>query len=441
MLHKLSIEKYHRQNADETDRGHITTILEHDDANRPVSDHTGLSFTDTARSMLDEYDASKGLSSADSMGSQRNLPRVKTSRTADHAVQVAIAGDRRNSLPDLGSRRAPKPRTAFRKTSAGPVRLDSQVWPAGSPTFSPHRTTVRIHSADTQFQAARLFCHVSSVLCFQGVDLVLSPAVVSHHINKCQCITLLCMCCGYIAPLLLKSSYCNSWQRVILLHKHSHIQPSARFFQSTLQGLPAFRSHPWSNMCVMQTSSAVTTPSTRPMRTTVGSLASWLMAYTMMQPGASGGRNGTTSKFDNDQEISAVSVLDDDGASGVGAAAAAAVSVALARSWAAAASQKQAAMVERTTSGSLKPGRAGFRLVAAVSNTDLVRPGGSNKRSTYDPEVQIWLCVAVRQSVQLVLMCLYQACHSVLYALPRTRFELSRHLLSLTESPCWFAQL
>jgi len=121
------------------------------------------------------------------------------------------------------------------------------------------------------------------------------------------------------------------------------------------------------------------------MRTTVGSLASWLMAYTMMQPGASGGRNGTTSKFDNDQEISAVSVLDDDGASGVGAA----VSVALARSWAAAASQKQAAMVERTTSGSLKPGRAGFRLVAAVSNTDLVRLGGSNKRSTYDPEVLI----------------------------------------------------
>lgn len=108
----------------------------------------------------------------------------------------------------------------------------------------------------------------------------------------------------------------------------------------------------------------------------------------MMQPGSSGGRNGTTSKFENaDQEISAVSVLDDDGASGVGAAAAAAVSVALARSWAAAASQKQAAMVERTTSGSLKPGRAGFRLVAAVSNTDLARLGGSNKRSTFDHEV------------------------------------------------------
>lgn len=141
--------------------------------------------------------------------------------------------------------------------------------------------------------------------------------------------------------------------------------------------------------CVQTSPSVAATPSsTRPARTTVGSLASWLMAYTMMQPGSSGGRNGTTSKFENaDQEISAVSVLDDDGASGVGAAAAAAVSVALARSWAAAASQKQAAMVERTTSGSLKPGRAGFRLVAAVSNTDLARLGGSNKRSTFDTEV------------------------------------------------------
>ena len=160
-LHKLSIENYHRQNADETDRGHITTILEHDDANHHVSEHAGHSFTDTARSMLDEYDASKGLSSADSMGSQRNLPRVKTSRTADHAVQVAIAGDRRNSLPDLGSRRAPKPRTAFRKNSAGPVRLDSQVWPAGSPTFSPHRTMVRIYLAHSH-AARRHICLVTS---------------------------------------------------------------------------------------------------------------------------------------------------------------------------------------------------------------------------------------------------------------------------------------
>lgn len=264
MLQKLA-EKQHQQQTLDTDRGHITTILEHDDSNHPLSENSQPSFTDTARSMLDEYDAVKGLANADSMGSERNLPRVRTSRvTADHAAQVAIAGDRRNSLPDLGSRKFPRAKSATRKNSLGPVRIDSQI-------------------------------------------------------------------------------------------SASAVTP------------------------------AMATPS-RPMRTTVGSLASWLMAYTMMQPGASGGRNGTTSKFDNDQEISAVSVLDDDGASGVGAAAAAAVSVALARSWAAAASQKQAAMVERTTSGSLKPGRAGFRLVAAVSNTDLVRLGGSAKRSTFDHE-------------------------------------------------------
>ena len=111
----------------------------------------------------------------------------------------------------------------------------------------------------------------------------------------------------------------------------------------------------------------------------------------MMQPGPPGSAD-PAHKYDNDQDISAVSVLDDDGASGVGAAAAAAVSVALARSWAAAASQKQAAMVERTTSGSLKPGRAGFRLVAAVSNTDLVRLGGSNKRITIEQEVRVAAC-------------------------------------------------
>ncbi len=128
MVHKLSVENFHHQNSNETDRGHITTILEHDDSKHPLSDGPHHTFTDTARSMLDEYDASKGLTSADSMGSQRNLPRVKTSRTADHAVQVAIAGDRRNSLPDLGSRRAPSPRSAVRKTSIPPVRQESQVW-------------------------------------------------------------------------------------------------------------------------------------------------------------------------------------------------------------------------------------------------------------------------------------------------------------------------
>ena len=220
MLHKLSIENYHRQNADETDRGHITTILEHDDANRPVSDHTGLSFTDTARSMLDEYDASKGLSSVNSMGSQRNLPRVKTSRTADHAVQVAIAGDRRNSLPDLGSRRAPKPRTAFRKSSAGPVRLDSQVWPAGSPTFSPQPTVVRIHSADSH-AARRHICFVMSawfsaamLLTWLSVLLLSNIKETYFALQQHQCITLLCLHCTTVAHIFLSIQFL---QKLLLL--------------------------------------------------------------------------------------------------------------------------------------------------------------------------------------------------------------------------------
>ena len=57
-------------------------------------------------------------------------------------------------------------------------------------------------------------------------------------------------------------------------------------------------------------------------------------------------------------DISAVSVLDDDGASGVGAAAAAAVSVALARSWASAASQKQVITQQETTAGARGQGLA-----------------------------------------------------------------------------------
>ena len=127
-MHKLSLERLHHQSPTDSDRGHITTILEHDDGKHPLADRPQPSFIDTARSMLDEYATSQELANADSMSSQRNLPRVKTSRTADHAVQVAIAGDRQNSLPDLTSRRALRPRAAaLRKNSIGPVRLDSQV--------------------------------------------------------------------------------------------------------------------------------------------------------------------------------------------------------------------------------------------------------------------------------------------------------------------------
>lgn len=69
-------------------------------------------------------------------------------------------------------------------------------------------------------------------------------------------------------------------------------------------------------------------------------------------------------------DISAVSVLDDDGASGVGAAAAAAVSVALARSWASAASQKQVITQQKTTAGAKGQGL----LAVSASRFALVPP-------------------------------------------------------------------
>lgn len=125
-LHKLSLGHLHHEAPLDSNRGHITTILEHDDStHRPLSDQPEPSYIDTARSMLDEYELAK----ADSVGSQRNLPRVRVpSRTADHAAQVAIAGNRQISLPDLTSRRAPRPHpAALWKNSMGPARLDSQV--------------------------------------------------------------------------------------------------------------------------------------------------------------------------------------------------------------------------------------------------------------------------------------------------------------------------
>ena len=59
--------------------------------------------------------------------------------------------------------------------------------------------------------------------------------------------------------------------------------------------------------------------------------------------------------------------LHDDGAAGVGATAAAAVSVALAQSWAAAAGARQASFRHAAAAeGALRPGKARFKLVAAV---------------------------------------------------------------------------
>jgi hypothetical protein len=72
-----------------------------------------------------------------------------------------------------------------------------------------------------------------------------------------------------------------------------------------------------------------------------------------------------------------VSLDDDEGSSGVGLAAAAAVSAAMARAWASAASKEQRAVAAAAAAGSASGagladgssgGRAGFRLVATVTN-------------------------------------------------------------------------
>jgi hypothetical protein len=66
---------------------------------------------------------------------------------------------------------------------------------------------------------------------------------------------------------------------------------------------------------------------------------------------------------EGEQEVA----LHDDGAAGVGATAAAAVSVALAQSWAAAAGARQAAVrAAAAAEGAVRPGKACFKLVAAV---------------------------------------------------------------------------
>lgn len=106
---------------------------------------------------------------------------------------------------------------------------------------------------------------------------------------------------------------------------------------------------------------------------TLGSLASMLMACSVLQPGGcitvqgaegvlGASRSANEGNGDDGDEQSRVSV-DDDGASGVGAAAAAAVSVAVARSWTSAAHKSQGNL-EQLANGSVKMSRAGFRLTA-----------------------------------------------------------------------------
>ena len=81
----------------------------------------------------------------------------------------------------------------------------------------------------------------------------------------------------------------------------------------------------------------------------------------------SGAGGATSAGSDSGGEEGQEVALHDDGAAGVGATAAAAVSVALAQSWAAAAGARQASFRHAAAAaGVVKPGKARFKLVAAV---------------------------------------------------------------------------
>ena len=134
MLHKLSQEHALPTKAD---RGQITTILEQDEcrADSIDSTHTDASCSDRAQPVPHSGEEATSAGSDPLTGSRR-LPKVRVHRaTADAAAQVAIAGDRQNSLPDLSSRRVPRHRSMSRKDSGsmshreidGPARVASQV--------------------------------------------------------------------------------------------------------------------------------------------------------------------------------------------------------------------------------------------------------------------------------------------------------------------------
>lgn len=119
MLHKLSLE---REPSGKADRGHITTILEQDEyrADSMDSQTTDASFSDRAQpTPCAAGEAAYG--SPDSLTGPHRLPKVRVTRnTVDTASQVAIAGNRQNSLPDLTARRAPRHRNMSRKDSDAP---------------------------------------------------------------------------------------------------------------------------------------------------------------------------------------------------------------------------------------------------------------------------------------------------------------------------------
>ncbi|KAF8058897.1 NAD kinase 3 [Scenedesmus sp. PABB004] len=134
-------------------------------------------------------------------------------------------------------------------------------------------------------------------------------------------------------------------------------------------------------------------------RHTVDQLLRMMMAFTIMQGGAPGGPGGADGAADDggeggeDEPLPTVSLDDDDGSSGVGLAAAAAVSAAMARAWASAASKEQRAVAAAQAAAAGAGGggpsacgggqRAGFRLVATVTNKMGKRPPSSAALASY----------------------------------------------------------
>jgi hypothetical protein len=112
-----------------------------------------------------------------------------------------------------------------------------------------------------------------------------------------------------------------------------------------------------------------------------------------------GAADDQQSGYSPDEDVlPSVSLDDDDGSSGVGLAAAAAVSAAMARAWATAASREQKAVAAASGGGggqqgpsktagrepgSSSSGRAGFRLVATVTNKMGKRQASASALSSY----------------------------------------------------------
>lgn len=122
MLHNLDGEP-----SANTDRGHITTILEQDECSADSLDspHTDACCSDRAQPVPDGGDEA-GPSGSDPLTGSRGLPKVRVHRaTADAAAQVAIVRNRQNSLPDLSSRRVSGHKSTPPKGSGNLIRKES----------------------------------------------------------------------------------------------------------------------------------------------------------------------------------------------------------------------------------------------------------------------------------------------------------------------------